>query len=342
MRLLTARQRLVLVAALLMAAVAVWAETAGRLGIRTGALAVLLVALLASVLMVRDQVHRGDQHLRSLATQSKGLAADIREIAGHTHRNDAALQELLQRADISAELSALERRVKTQHRETASKLHKLTYSPVVEVQALLRLQQLVPEFPRLPLLGGWAIDPSNLLTVAQHVITTRPQLILECGSGSSTVWMANLLRSIGSGRIIALEGQEKYADLTQGMLANLGLTEFAEVRLAPLRRDDHAGTPWYDPAAHADLHDVEVLIVDGPPQSTAKLARYPALPRLRPILSETAVVYLDDANRADEQQTIDRWQAEGFIASVLYAGSLAEMRLTDAAAAPPPVAPSPQ
>jgi hypothetical protein len=54
----------------------------------------------------------------------------------------------------------------------------------------------------------------------------------------------------------------------------------------------------------------EVVFVDGPPTSTGKLARYPALPLLWRHLSPNGTLLLDDASREDEGEAIRRWSSE--------------------------------
>lgn len=51
-----------------------------------------------------------------------------------------------------------------------------------------------------------------------------------------------------------------------------------------------------------------MLIVDGPPASTAALARFPALPRLMPRMADRFVVFVDDANRDDEIKMVKNWK----------------------------------
>jgi hypothetical protein len=53
-----------------------------------------------------------------------------------------------------------------------------------------------------------------------------------------------------------------------------------------------------------------MLIIDGPPGLTQELARYPALPILLRMLSDDAVILLDDASRTDEAKIVKLWQKE--------------------------------
>lgn len=52
---------------------------------------------------------------------------------------------------------------------------------------------------------------------------------------------------------------------------------------------------------------IDLLVVDGPPEQTAPLAREPALPRLLPRMATRWTVLLDDADRPDETEIVRRW-----------------------------------
>jgi hypothetical protein len=48
-----------------------------------------------------------------------------------------------------------------------------------------------------------------------------------------------------------------------------------------------------------------MLVIDGPPRATRKLARYPAGPVLFPLLADNATVFLDDTDREDEKTILE-------------------------------------
>jgi hypothetical protein len=83
----------------------------------------------------------------------------------------------------------------------------------------------------------------------------------------------------------------------------------AEVREAPLTplSIDGKSFQWYDVAQLADLRDIDLLVVDGPPEATGPDARFPALHVLEQKLADTATIVFDDANRQDEQAALRRW-----------------------------------
>jgi len=87
----------------------------------------------------------------------------------------------------------------------------------------------------MPELGDWAMSASTLLWVLDRISDESVRTILECGSGSSTVWFATALAHRGGeGQVIALESSAEYAEMTRAELARHGLQDRAVVLHAPL------------------------------------------------------------------------------------------------------------
>lgn len=164
----------------------------------------------------------------------------------------------------------------------------------------------------LPPTRGWAGSPDFLLELARHARSARPLVVVECSSGVSTVVLARCLQLNGAGTLYSLEHDSAYARLTRAELLRHGLQDWAQVLDAPLQ--DHAlggeHWPWYGLAALPPGLAIDLLVIDGPPQATGKLARYPAGPLLFPQLAPAGTVFLDDAQRPDEQAALARWRAE--------------------------------
>jgi predicted O-methyltransferase YrrM len=165
----------------------------------------------------------------------------------------------------------------------------------------------------LPPLGGYPISADFGLAVIDAIDETDAKLVLELGSGASSVIAAYALERHGHGRLCSLEHLADYATDTRARLARHGFdAERAEVRDAPLR-DVTVGDdvyPWYDPHTVDDLVDIDVLVVDGPPGPSHPLARYPALPLLHDRVRSGGVVLLDDGDRPEEREIVHRWQAQ--------------------------------
>ncbi|WP_304453955.1 class I SAM-dependent methyltransferase [Nocardiopsis sp. YSL2] len=175
--------------------------------------------------------------------------------------------------------------------------------------------------PFMPPLRGWAASPDVLRVLVRHIDRLRPDLVVEFGSGASSVWLGYALRRAGAGRLVAVEHDARYAELSRALVASHGLDDIVEVRTAPLTEVEAAivtvgeeqvatADRWYDAAVLDDLDGVGLVFVDGPPKATGRHARYPALPALMPRCTEDVVFVLDDADRPDERAIGDRWLAE--------------------------------
>jgi predicted O-methyltransferase YrrM len=179
-----------------------------------------------------------------------------------------------------------------------------------DVSAVVALNGLVPVPGAVPAPGGWAATPDTLLAIVARILDAdRIDTVVECGSGTSTVWIALALRQRGSGRLVSLENSAEYADATREALRRLGLEDWVDLRVAPLATAT-AGEDevlWYDPEALSGVEDVSLLFVDGPPAHYGPRMRYPAVPLLADRLSPGAWVILDDVDRPDEQEIETAW-----------------------------------
>lgn len=142
------------------------------------------------------------------------------------------------------------------------------------------------------------------LLVEQH----RPNLVLECGSGVSSVWLSYALEKFG-GRLVSLDHLKRFGDDTRLNLEEHGLKDTAEVRFAPLEQFQIGGEDfqWYGSDGWSSLKKIDMLIVDGPPTQVGPMARFPALPLLAKQLSDGAIIIVDDAARDDETKMIAKW-----------------------------------
>lgn len=179
--------------------------------------------------------------------------------------------------------------------------------PLVGLTALLS-----PRAP-LPTMRGFAAAGDLMLTYVGEILRRRPRLVVECGSGVSTLVAAYALELVGGdGRVVALEDGPEWVDRTRGFVADHGLEHRAEVRHAPITDVDVNGEirPWYSTDAVKDLDGIDLLFVDGPVGGLAPMSRYPAVPLLRPQLRPGAVIILDDVGRPDEDRAAHRWVDE--------------------------------
>src|SRR5580700_1569477 len=179
-----------------------------------------------------------------------------------------------------------------------------------QLEALQNLNAMLPASDVLPATRVWAASPDLLVVLVDLVITGRPSLIVECGSGASTLWLALAMRRFKiDGRIIALEHDPVFGGKTRDLLARHDVGDLAEVRDAPLESFSLDGETylWYARRAWEDLTGIDLLFVDGPPAATGHQARYPALPLLSGSLSPVATAVLDDLVVPDMQKVLQLW-----------------------------------
>ncbi len=181
-----------------------------------------------------------------------------------------------------------------------------------QTEALFSLFASTPITRPLPPMRDVAASPDFATLIASLIYQHRPKIILEMGSGVSTLIAAYSLTRLGGGRLVSLEHHERYAAASAANVAAHQLDHIARVVCAPLQEVQIAGKTWlwYDQASLDDVRPIDLLIVDGPPDHVQALARYPALPILYEKLSDEAVIVMDDTARASEWTTAQRWAAE--------------------------------
>ena len=180
-----------------------------------------------------------------------------------------------------------------------------------QVESLFWISKLID--PKLPLPGmrGYASSPDILSVMLKEIMVNKPKLIVECGGGVSTILNGYLLQKIGNGKVIALDHEEKYSEITNQNLSLHGLNNFAEVLHSPLIDYRLKGNDWkwYKTSFTSD-QKIDLLYVDGPPAHLQKLSRYPAVPILYDYLSKNAIIIIDDADREDDKMAVMKWIEE--------------------------------
>ncbi len=193
------------------------------------------------------------------------------------------------------------------------RLNRRTRESFRQTEATVALYATVQ--PRLPLpqMRGWAMSPDMAAIVYETVMERRPRMVVELGSGTSTLVTGYALERLGGeGRVVSLDHDDRFAQVSTNNVKRHGLEERASVIHAPLRAIELNGErwDWYDTSALAAIDAIDVLVVDGPTQAgnPRQMVRFPALPALVQKLSPDAVVLVDDAGRADERAMVAKWQ----------------------------------
>ncbi|MBP2475365.1 hypothetical protein JOF53_004237 [Crossiella equi] len=190
---------------------------------------------------------------------------------------------------------------------------------VADLAAWQKLSPLLTEY--LPFTSA-ALRPTGLIAVLDEVMIGNRTVLLECGSGSSTIVVARMLGRRGFGHLLSIEHDERWAAFVNTQLRREGLHQVARSVHMPLGQHPSAvgSLDWYSPVlVHREVTSyvdrfglVDLLLVDGPPSADQgrSLARYPAVPVLRWALAPGATIMLDDVDRPGELTVLTRWQEE--------------------------------
>ncbi|HEX2413504.1 MAG TPA: class I SAM-dependent methyltransferase [Solirubrobacteraceae bacterium] len=176
------------------------------------------------------------------------------------------------------------------------------------------MQALAPlSSPYLPW-TYFAMRPGALVTILNDIAINDRRRIVECGGGTSTLYIARLLRE-RDGHLHTVEENADWAESLARQLGAEGLADRVSVIHAPLGdvRLDDGIHPWYAPEALGPLVEargIDLLTVDGPVAEQDPQIRYPALGFFHDSLQPGATVVVDDVDRLGEQRIVRRWEAE--------------------------------
>ncbi|HEY0187048.1 MAG TPA: glycosyltransferase [Cellulomonas sp.] len=192
-------------------------------------------------------------------------------------------------------------------RPALTRLDRMPYT-VEARRRLVEVEGVPPEW--LDAVGGWSLDVELLDRIAETLSGYAAPHVLEMGSGAGTRVLARLVANRG-GRLATVEHDETWHARTSGDLAAAGLRDTALVHLCPLIPMETFGVQgrFYDLQRLRDPAPFDVVIVDGPPTVTNRLARLPALPAVVRRLSPAGFhVFLDDYERPDEKEIVAMWR----------------------------------
>lgn len=196
--------------------------------------------------------------------------------------------------------------------EQLSEMRASAFDDYRQIESLLSLfATLKPELP-FPPMRDHSASPDFLRHAVSLMLSRKPSTVMELGSGASTIIIAYCLKRLGSGRIVSVDHEARFAGITAGLIEEHGLQDFATVLHLPLAPVMIEGREylWYS-MNNFELKDpIDFLVIDGPPYHVHPLARYPAIPLLLDRLAPEAAVLLDDASRPEEKRIAKMWQSE--------------------------------
>lgn len=195
-----------------------------------------------------------------------------------------------------------------------------------QIEACIRLQHYLGDDIVLPDLHNWPISPDFGVLLINLVEQHNYDAVIEFGSGTSTLLLAKALDRVGrrkqcaSSPLLSFDHLSEYGEKTKTLLKQAGLMEYTNVVLAPLTAwQDESGEQFSYYTCDEALREFKrqlpdaaarlLVVVDGPPASMGRHARYPALKKVLAAFNEKDSFHflLDDYLRTDEQEIVARW-----------------------------------
>ena len=199
-------------------------------------------------------------------------------------------------------------------------LYENLYSKNNIKKSYRQLEILIPIFnklnitkplPKTNALNDYAASPDFLYSIINIIQKYKPNLIIEAGSGTSTLIVSYTLKKYNpKGKIISFDHNESFANKTKEEIKNHTLEKYSKIIYSDLIEYSDYKFSWYDINKIDFKKKIDLVIIDGPPSKLNKLARYPAIPLLLKSMSDEAIIILDDARRKSEQEIIKKWQKE--------------------------------
>lgn len=242
---------------------------------------------------------------REIGVIGKEVGVVGREMSAAASRVESAVEEVSSLATVTGKsLDEMPTTVRAELSEQNALLYR-------QLEALAALYfDLHPE-QSLPPTRFWAASPDLLRLLHDLVTERKSSLVVECGSGVSTLIMAYAMRKNGAGKVVALEHLESFKAVTERLAAEHGLADHVEVIHAPLRPMDIEGKEWlWYSIEDLPAGEIDILFVDGPPSSVGPKSRYPAMAAIGDQLAPDGIVVLDDYQRRAEAEIAELWMSE--------------------------------
>ncbi len=162
-------------------------------------------------------------------------------------------------------------------------------------------------------LGIWTLGPASIDILRRLLVETQPGVVLEFGSGVSTICLARFASLLDwPVTIVSIEQDATEVEKTTALVAALPdpppvtiLHAPLEARIVEGRRLSSYSLTDAELDAALGGKSIDLVVIDGP--SAEAGARFGTLPLVQSRLSPNAVVVLDDALRDGELSAVRRW-----------------------------------
>jgi len=189
------------------------------------------------------------------------------------------------------------------------------FSKYQQREDIYALQKLAPLSNAYIPWSKSSIRPSAMAIILNELLINDRKVIVEFGSGISTIYIAKVLDECG-GHIYSFEHDEGWFHFISSQLEKNNLSECVSLTYAPLRKSTYSlkNSLWYDESIVRNKikNSIDMMIIDGPPaySKESSLSRYPAVPVLQSRLSKNYCIICDDIVRNGERKIVKMWEKE--------------------------------
>lgn len=175
------------------------------------------------------------------------------------------------------------------------------------VAAAVQIQGALNGLPVVRPMPGWALSSDAIVQILCDLQERPNPVLVEFGSGQSTVIFAAWFRARGCGRFVSFEHDPAHADAIGRQLEAAKLAAQVELTVIPLA--DRAAVDGLPASKSYALPDafpgVDVALVDGPSYFFGESTRYHPLTWALDRLNPGGTVYLDDTIRSQERRILE-------------------------------------
>lgn len=178
---------------------------------------------------------------------------------------------------------------------------------------LKAMEVLKPYFP-----DGYLFETSFSLSfqTIQHllndIIFKRPKIVLEFGSGLSSLILDNFIRKEKLDvKVISVDDNKPWQEFLSSKVEHVEFFHF------PIKEENkyshNQDKNWFGIPDDHPIHQYhfDLVVVDAPKWSNCKYSRYGFVPFLEGKIDEKSIIYLDDAHRGDETKILE-WFKEKY------------------------------
>jgi predicted O-methyltransferase YrrM len=175
------------------------------------------------------------------------------------------------------------------------------------------MQVLMKRFPQCTIpTSTWSMSFQNLHLLLDILDRRQPRVIVELGSGISTLMIAAWFQERGQGRLISVDHDEDWANRTEFYVREAGISDYLTMLRTRLKSTFSIGheIDWYDlEVPTVPIADIDLLVVDGPPAGTSdkQLSRIHSLVHFHRFMAADSCIVLDDACRPGESEVLKTW-----------------------------------